>query len=184
MANNSLFRIRQREPSGATLIEIVVAVGILGVLTVVAATLFLSIMQGQLSVRADVAAIEGLRTAVESMSREIRAGRGYRFNDPTYGAESIAFTRTLDTGADTIVVYRRNTTDNSLERSGNGGTEYGKITSATVSVLGLTFQPTMIAGNPRLARIAISARVRANEGKRGEFFFASTVAPRDIRYIQ
>lgn len=160
------------------LVELVVSLAILGVVMATATALFLSVMGGQLQVRADVAIIESLRTAMESMTREVRAGRSFQYNNAAYGAQSLAFVRTLETGPNITVVYRRNPADNSLERSGDGGATYGKITSPTVAVTGLTFQPDP-GGR---SRVMVAARVRANQGRLGEFFFSTSVAPRNVRY--
>lgn len=167
-------------PDGLVLIELVVALAILGVVVIVATALFLTTMQGQLQVRGDVAVIEGLRTGMESMTREIRAGRDFKIGEATHSAtcgnESVQFTRTLEDDSTVTIVYCRNAADGALMRSGDGGATWGRITSSSVTLTQLTFQKVAGTGG----RIAIAAKVRANQGRLGEFAFATAVAPRNI----
>lgn len=166
--------------AGLVLIELVVALAILGMVVIAATALFLTTMQGQLQVRGDVAVIEGLRTGMESMAREIRAGRGFQYGVATHtatcGTQSIQFTRILEDGSTATIVYCRNAADGALMRSQNGGAAWGSITSSSVTLTQLTFQEVAGTGG----RIAIAVRVRANQGRLGEFVFATAVAPRNV----
>ncbi len=176
---SSKFKIQSSKLDGLVLIELVAALAILGMVVTVATALFLTTMQGQLQVRGDVAVIEGLRTGMESMAREIRAGRDFQYGATEYSAscgnESIKFKRILEDGSTATIVYCRNAADGALMRS-QGGAVFGRITSSSVTLTQLTFQPVAGTGG----RIAIAARVRANQGRLGEFAFSTAVAPRNI----
>ena len=116
--------------SGLVLIELVVALAILGIVVITATALFLTTMQGQLQVRGDVAVIEGLRTGMESMTREIRAGSDFQYGAATHSAtcgnQSIQFTRILEDDFTATIVYCRNAADGALMRSQDGGATWGR----------------------------------------------------------
>ncbi|MBI2624201.1 hypothetical protein HYW67_01760 [Candidatus Parcubacteria bacterium] len=177
---NLKFKVKSSKLSGLVLIELVVALAILGVVVTAATVLFLTTMQGQLQVRGDVAVIEGLRTGMESMTREIRAGREFKYSEATHSATcgdaSVQFTRTLEDNSTATIVYCRNAADGALMRSGDGGATWGRITSSSVTITQLTFQQVAGTGG----RVAIAAKVRANQGRLGEFFFSTAIAPRNI----
>ncbi|MBI4099130.1 hypothetical protein HY442_01210 [Candidatus Parcubacteria bacterium] len=163
---------RRSGAAGLVLIELIAALAILGFVTITATALFLATMQGQLQVRSDVAVVEGLRTTMETMTREIRASTSFQYNAALYGAQSLAFTRPLDGGATATVAYRL-AADGTIERSGDGGAVWSKITSPLISVTALTFKP---APN---SRVAISIKVRSTQSRLGQFYFSTVVAARN-----
>lgn len=114
--------------NGLTMIELIVAVGIFGLVISVISGVFVLSLQSQRRIIALRNVEDNTRLAIELMSREIRTGKNF-----SSGIGSLSFTNAKGEA----VIYRLN--NNVIEKSSNGGTTYSAVTGAEVTVDYLNF---------------------------------------------
>ncbi len=123
--------VAKKKNGGFTLMEIVVAVGIFGMVVLMISSIFMVAFFGHRRILALQSLQDNLRFSVEAMAREIRVGTGFS----QIGPSEISFT----SGTGLPIIYRLN--NNSIERSDDGGLNFLPMTdpSITVSVLNFNF---------------------------------------------
>lgn len=129
-----------------TLIELVVAIGIFGLVSLVIFGIFILATGYQRRIVAVKNVEDNLRFAIESMSREIRTGRGFVKNPDS----SLSFINAEDPPKN--VVYRLY--NGMIEKSIDNGSTYLQVTGSEVTIDYLTF---VLAGQQPRITIAIGA---------------------------
>lgn len=113
---------------GLTLIELIVAVGIFGLVISMVFGVFGLAITSQRRIIALKNVNDNVRFTIESMAREIRTGRNF-----SKGADSLSFINTKSES----VVYRLN--GGVVEKSSNGGTSYSAVTGSDTTIDYLRF---------------------------------------------
>lgn len=114
---------------GFTLLEMLVSVGVFAIFIGLGAGLFVSVLRGERHAAAFRAVQENIRFSMETMSREMRTGKGFSL----LGSE-LSFTNARGES----VRYRLQR--GVIERSANGGLSFGPMTSDRVHVATFTFR--------------------------------------------
>lgn len=136
--------MRKRNEAGFTLVEMIVAVGLFGVVMIVAVTSLLSLIDANRKAQALQSVINNLNIAIDGMSRSIREGSNYRCNAPNGGDCTDGSATALyfePYGGDRAVqsddiVYSFH--DKRIYKSTIGGTEI-PITAPEVEINSMTF---------------------------------------------
>lgn len=137
------------------MLEVVVSVGIFGLIVVMIGGIFMMAFLGHRRILALQNLQDNLRFSVEAMAREIRVGAGFSSINPN----TISFTNS----AGKAVVYRLN--NNAIERSDDGGVNFLSMTDPSIAVTVLNFNLIGVpAGDGLQPRIAFSVRAIAQIG--------------------
>jgi len=114
--------------SGLTLIELIVAIGIFGLVISMVFGIFGLAIVSQRRIIALRNVEDNIRFAIESMAREIRTGKNF-----SSGAGSLSFTNAKGEA----IVYRLN--GNIVEKSSDGGASYSVVTGSETNINYLNF---------------------------------------------
>ena len=114
--------------SGLTLIELIVAIGIFGLVVTMAVSIFVIALVSQRRIISLRNIEDNGRFALESMTREIRTGKNFGGS-----VNSLSFTNAKSES----VVYRLN--NQTIEKSSDGGANYSAVTGSEVTVDYLNF---------------------------------------------
>lgn len=117
-----------KKQSGLTVIELVVAMGIFGLVIGMTVGIFVLAITTQRRITALKNVDDNIRFTVESMAREIKTGKNF-----SSGASTLSF---INANGESII-YRLNA--NIVEKSSDGGTNYSAVTSSEVTVNYLNF---------------------------------------------
>ena len=150
--------------SGFGLVELLVAVSLFSIVTMIAVGGFIGSLRNQRRAAALVAAQSSLSLVVEQMAREMRLG--HYFCDTAHttcsGLNEVMF---VDSNSNTIT-YRFN--NNAIERSEDGNLTFEKLTSDSVVVEYLVFRlQGNLASDTFPPRITISIGARGKDVPRG-----------------
>lgn len=121
-------RKKYNKESGLTLIELIVAIGIFGLVITMVIGIFVIALVSQRRIISLRNIEDNTRFALESMAREIRTGRNFGGS-----VNSLSFTNAKSEST----VYRLN--DKAIEKSSDGGTSYSVVTGQEVTVDYLNF---------------------------------------------
>ena len=121
-------RKKYNKESGLTLIELIVAIGIFGLVVTMVIGIFVIALVSQRRIISLRNIEDNARFALESMAREIRTGRNFGGS-----VNSLSFTNVKSES----IVYRLN--DKAIEKSSDGGTSYSVVTGQEVTVDYLSF---------------------------------------------
>lgn len=113
---------------GLTMIELIVAVGIFGLVIGMTVSIFVLALASQRRIIALRNTEDNVRFAIEAMAREIKTGKN--FNG---GGSSVSFTNAKGEA----VIYRLNS--NVVEKSSDGGVNYSAVTGTETTVNYLNF---------------------------------------------
>ena len=116
-------RKRYNKESGLTLIELIVAIGIFGLVVTMTVSIFVIALVSQRRIISLRNIEDNARFALESMAREIRTGKNFGGS-----INSLSFTNAKGES----VVYRLN--NKTIEKSSDGGTNYLVVTGPEVTV--------------------------------------------------
>ncbi len=140
---------------GFTLIEIVVATGIFGLVVIMIGSIFMVSFFGHRRILALQNLQDNLRFSIEAMAREIRVGTSFS----AISQSSISFT----SGTGKAIVYRLN--NNAIERSDDGGANFLPMTDSSIKVTILNFNPVgILAGDDLQPRINFTVHAEAQVG--------------------
>lgn len=114
--------------SGLTMIELIVAIGIFGLVIGMTVGIFVLSIISQRRIIALRNVEDNIRFTSESMAREIRTGLNF-----SGGGSTLSF----NNAAGQSVVYRLNS--NAIEKSVNGGSTYSAVTGSEIMVNYLNF---------------------------------------------
>ncbi|MBI4919735.1 type II secretion system protein [Candidatus Azambacteria bacterium] len=145
---------KHNKQSGFTLIELIVAVGIFGLIVSMVFGVFVFAAVSQRRIIALRNVEDNLRFAVESMSKEMRTGKNF-----DAAAGSISFTNAKSQA----VIYRLN--NGIIEKSSDGGASYSAITGSETIIDYLNFYLMgQAAGDGLQPRITITAGATSQVG--------------------
>lgn len=140
--------------AGLTMIELIVAIGIFGLVIGMAVGIFVLALSSQRRIIALRNVEDNARFTIEAMAREIKTGKNF-----SGGGNSVSFTNAR--GEATI--YRLNS--NIIEKSSDGGASYLAVTGSEVTVNYLNFYLIGQApGDGLEPRIAITIGITGNIG--------------------
>ncbi len=114
--------------AGFTLIELVVAIGIFGLVVIMAVSIFVIALVSQRRIISLRNIEDNGRFALESMAREIRTGKNFGG-----GSNSLSFTNAKGES----IIYQLN--NKTIEKSSDGGANYSAVTGPEVEVDYLNF---------------------------------------------
>ena len=114
--------------AGLTLIEVIVAIGIFGLVVSMAFGIFVLAIVSQRRIIALRNVEDNIRFTIESMAREVRTGKNF-----SGGVGSLSFTNAKSEA----VIYRLN--GGIVEKSSDGGTSYLAVTGSEANVNYLDF---------------------------------------------
>ncbi len=161
-----------KNESGLTLIELIVAVGIFGLVIGMVFGVFTVTVTGQHRIIALRNVEDNLRFVAESMAREARTGKDF-----TSDSVSLSFTNDRNQS----VIYRLN--NGIVEKSSDGGLTYLPITGPEITVDYLNFSLAGQAANdglqPRIT-VAIGAESRVGNQKAG-LKIQTTISARQLQ---
>ncbi len=136
------------------MIELIVAVGIFGLVIGMISGIFVLSLQSQRRIIALRNVEDSTRFVIESMSREIRTGKNF-----SNGSGFLSFTNAKGEA----VIYRLN--NNVVEKSSDGGMTYSVITGAEVTVDYLNFYLMgQVMGGGLQPRITVTIGVTSHIG--------------------
>lgn len=145
---------KHSKQSGFTLIELVVAVGIFGLIISMVFGVFVFAAASQRRIIALRNVEDNLRFAVESMAKEMRTGQNF-----SAVAGSISFTNAKRQA----VIYRLN--NGIIEKSSDGGVSYAAVTGSETVINYLNFYLMgQAAGDGSQPRITITAGAASQVG--------------------
>lgn len=158
--------------SGLTLIELIVALGIFGlVIGMVSGILVLALMsQRRITALRNVE--DNIRFATESMAREIRTGKNFNTS-----GNLLSFTNANGES----IVYRLN--NNAIEKSSDGGSTYMTVSGTEVIIDYLNFYLTgQAAGDGLEPRITITIGATSRVGNQtGNLRVQTTISERSLQ---
>ncbi len=147
-------RKKNKKESGLTLIEVVVAIGIFGLVVSMAFGVFGLALTSQRRIIALKNVEDNARFAIELMAREIRTGKDF-----SGGIGLLSFTNAKSES----IIYRLN--NNTIEKSSDGGASYLPVTGPEATINYLNFYLTGQAADdglqPRIT-ITIGATSQVN----------------------
>ncbi len=139
---------------GLTLIELVVATGIFGLVVTIVFGIFILATISQRRIIALRNVEDNVRFTLESMAREIRTGKNFGGN-----VNSLSFTNTKGES----VIYRFN--NSLIEKSSDGGSNYFSVVGPEVTIDYLNFYLSgQSAGDSLQPRITITTGVTSKIG--------------------
>ncbi len=146
-------RKKDNKEFGLTLIELIVAIGIFGLVVTMAVSIFVIALLSQRRIIALRNVEDNTRFALESMAREIRTGKNFSGN-----GSLLSFTNAKGES----VIYRLN--NDMVEKSSDGGTNYFSVTGSEATIDYLNFylsgQATSDGLQPRITiTIGITSQV-------------------------
>ena len=121
-------RKKSNKESGLTLIELIIAMGIFGLVVTMTVNIFVVAFVSQRRIISLRNIEDNARFALESMAREIRTGKNFGGS-----VNSLLFTNAKSES----VVYRLN--NKTIEKSSDGGANYSVVTGPEVAVDYLNF---------------------------------------------
>jgi len=140
--------------AGLTLIELIVAIGVFGLVVSMAFGIFVLALASQRRIIALRNIEDNARFALESMAREIRTGKNFGGS-----VNSLSFTNAKGES----VIYRLN--DGIVEKSSDGGTNYSAVTGSETTVNYLNFYlQGQAAGDSLQPRVTITMGVTSQIG--------------------
>ena len=119
---------KHNKESGLTLIELIVAVGIFGLVVVMSISICISVLLSQRRIIALRNVEDNVRFALESMAREIRTGKNFSKNN-----DLLSFTNAKGES----IIYGLN--NGVIEKSSDGGSSYFSVTGSEANVNYLDF---------------------------------------------
>ena len=135
------------------MIELIVAVGIFGLVIGMAVGIFILALASQRRIVALRNTEDSIRFTIDAIAREIKTGKNFS------GGASLSFTNAKGEA----VVYRLS--NNIIEKSTDGGTNYSTVTGAEVTVNYLNFYLAGQAmGDGLQPRITVTIGVTSNVG--------------------
>lgn len=144
-----------KSKKGFTLVEVIVGMGIFGVILALGSAVLLSTIYSQRGTRAFQGAIDELGFSLETVSREIRAGRGFSLG----GSSTLNFTN----ADDKAVVY--NLQNSTIMRSEDSGATFKPVTGSGINISYLEFQLSgQASGDGLQPKIVILIQVKAQAG--------------------
>lgn len=160
------------EENGLTIIELIVAIGIFGLVSIMIFSIFVLSLQSQRRIIALRNAEDNTRFFIESMSREIRTGKDFSST-----GSSLSFTNSKSES----IIYRLNS--GTVEKSSNGGLTYSAITGSGIVVDYLNFYLSgQAAGDKLQPRITIATGITSNIGnQRADLKIQTTVSERFLQ---
>lgn len=117
-----------KDKKGLTLIELIVAIGVFGLVVSMAFGIFVLAIVSQRRIIALRNVEDSIRFTMESMAREIRTGKNF-----SGGVGSLSFTNAKGES----VIYRLN--GSIVEKSSDGGANYSAVTGSETTVNYLNF---------------------------------------------
>lgn len=163
-------RSRKFSPTGYTLVELIVAVGLFSLVMLLASGAYLLMIGIGRQAQGTATGINNLSFALEAMTRTIRTGSGYNcggLGDCPNGASTFSFT---DANGVPISYTLSGST---IEQTKNGG--QSALTDSSVTVSSLTFYafgtPSARQGNYQQPRVTVvvSGSVSSGPGKTESF---------------
>lgn len=140
--------------SGLTMIELIVAVGIFGLVIGMTVGIFVLALISQRRIIALRNVEDNIRFTVEAMAREIKTGKNF-----SSGGSLVSFTNARGEA----VIYRLN--NNVIEKSSDGGLNYSAVTGAEVTVDYLNFYLMgQASGDGLEPRITVTAGATSSVG--------------------
>lgn len=140
--------------AGLTMIELIIAVGIFGLVIGMTVGIFVLALSSQRRIIALRNVEDNARFTIEAMAREIKTGKNF-----SGGGSSISFTNAKGE----VTVYRLN--NNVIEKSSDGGASYSAVTGAETAVNYLNFYLMGQApGDGLEPRITIAIGITSNVG--------------------
>lgn len=118
----------KNKQTGFTLIELIVAIGIFGLVVVMTVSIFVSALISQRRIISLRNIEDNVRFVLESMAREIRTGKNF-----SGSVNSLSFTNAKGES----IMYRLN--NKTIEKSSDGGANYSIVTGPEVTVDYLNF---------------------------------------------
>jgi len=141
--------------NGFTMIELIVAIGIFGLVVGMTVNIFLLALASQRRIIALRNVVDNIRFTTELMSREIRTGKNF-----SSAGSSLLFTNAKGEA----VIYRL--TSNVIEKSSDGGISYSAVSGTEVIVNYLNFYLMgQVAGDSLEPRITVTIGATGNVGK-------------------
>jgi len=119
---------KYNKESGLTLIELIVAIGVFGLVVSMAFGIFVLALVSQRRIIALRNVEDSIRFTIESMTKEIRTGKNF-----SGGVGSLSFTNAKGES----IVYRLN--GGIVEKSSDGGANYSAVTGSETTVDYLNF---------------------------------------------
>ena len=145
---------KSNKQSGLTLIELMVAIGIFGLVVSMVFGIFVLALISQRRIIALRNVEDNIRFTIESMAREIRTGKNF-----SSGASWLSFTNAKGES----VIYRLN--GGIVEKSSNGGASYSAVTGSETTVNYLNFYLTgQAAGDGLQPRVTMTMGVTSQVG--------------------
>jgi len=146
-------RIPNKE-KGLTMIELIVAIGIFGLVIGMATGIFVLALSSQRRIIALRNTEDNIRFTIEAMAREIKTGKNF-----SSGASLFAFTNANGES----VVYRLNA--NIIEKSSDGGTNYSAVTGSEATINYLNFYLMgQATGDGLQPRVTVTIGITASIG--------------------
>ena len=121
-------RKKYNRESGLTLIELIVALGIFGLVVTMVVSIFVIALVSQRRIISLRNIEDNARFALESMSREVRTGKNF-----SGSVNSLSFTNAKSES----VIYQLN--GKTIEKSSDGGANYSAVTGPEVTIDYLNF---------------------------------------------
>jgi prepilin-type N-terminal cleavage/methylation domain-containing protein len=175
--------------TGFTLVEVIVALSVFLIVMTISMGSILGIFDANRKGESQKTVTNGLNFAMETMSREMRYGKGYVCNNtgssncPTSSTDSITFTSTL-TGTSEVIRYYLSSGAIIRDASGNQipltGTDVN-VTTLQFYVEGNNAPPpaTSFTTQPRV-RIRVVADAGTNTRSQSSFVLQAVVSQRDL----
>lgn len=157
---------------GLTMIELIVAIGIFGLVIGMTVGIFVLALSSQRRIIALRNVEDNARFTIEAMAREIRTSKNF-----SGGGNSISFTNAKGEAA----IYRLN--NNVIEKSSDGGASYSAVTGAEVTVDYLNFYLAGQApGDGLESRITIAIGITSGVGNQtANLRIQTTISERSLR---
>ena len=147
-------RKKGNKESGLTLIELIVAIGIFGLVVTMTVNIFVVALVSQRRIISLRNIEDNARFALESMAREIRTGKNFGGS-----ISSLSFTNAKGEA----IAYRLN--NKTIEKSSDGGANYSVVTGPEVAVDYLNFYLLgQAAGDGLEPRVTITIGITSQVG--------------------
>lgn len=163
----------RQNTAGFTLIELIVAVGIFGLVVTMATSIFVIAVVSQRRIISLRNIEDNARFALESMTREIRTGKNF-----SSSVNSLSFTNAKSES----VIYRLNS--KTIEKSSDGGVNYFVVTGSEATIDYLNFYLMGEAPPPDKSqpRITITIGVTSQVGSQiSNIRIQNTVSERSLQ---
>ncbi len=165
-------RKKYNKESGLTMIELIVAVGIFGLVVTMAVSIFVIALISQRRIISLRNIEDNARFALESMAREIKTGKNF-----SGGSSSLSFTNAKGE----LVIYRLN--NKTIEKSSDGGSSFSAMTTSEASVDYFNFYLSGQAPGDRLQpRITVTIGITSQVGNQiSNIKIQNTISERSLQ---